>query len=185
MRLAGALLLVLAALGPWTAAHALRSDRLQPIHISADNAQVDDVKRVSVYTGDVVITRGTLRITGNTVTVYYDKNYNMTELVSDGDPATFRQLPDGDTEYRTARAQRIEYFATKGLMVLLGHAVYGKGGTRVEAERIVYDTVNGQALAQSELPPGMRTAGGKRPHERVRITIPPSAPAKPAPGKQP
>ncbi|WP_351125661.1 LptA/OstA family protein, partial [Shewanella sp. T24-MNA-CIBAN-0130] len=54
-----------AALGS-VSAWALPNDSQQPIHISADDAQLDDKKGVATYTGGVIITQGSMKITGNT-----------------------------------------------------------------------------------------------------------------------
>lgn len=152
---------------------ALSTDRNQPINIEADRAEMDDSRRVTVYYGDVVLTQGTLKITGDTVTIHYDENNNLTKLVSEGDPARFRQLPDGKPDvpdsYQNAHAARMEYYAREDLIVLTGNAVYGQGGDRIAAERIVYDSVKSQMTAESRAP----EASGGESSSRVRIKIEP------------
>ena len=44
---------------------ALSSDKDQPIEIEADHAKLDDIQRVAVYQGDVVITQGSIRLNGD------------------------------------------------------------------------------------------------------------------------
>ena len=71
MRLVKTLPLLLslsAALGS-ASAFALPNDRDQPIRIQADNAHLDDKQGVATYTGDVIITQGSMMIKGNTVTM--------------------------------------------------------------------------------------------------------------------
>jgi lipopolysaccharide export system protein LptA len=51
---------------------ALSTDRDEPINIEADRAEADNAKRITTYYGDVIITQGTLKITGDTVTIEYD-----------------------------------------------------------------------------------------------------------------
>lgn len=53
---------------------ALPSDREQPIRVQADSAELDDKQGVAVYRGDVVVTQGSTKLTGNTVTLKQDKN---------------------------------------------------------------------------------------------------------------
>ena len=55
-----------AALGS-SMALALPSDREQPIRVQADSAELDDKQGVAVYRGDVVVTQGSTKLTGNTV----------------------------------------------------------------------------------------------------------------------
>jgi lipopolysaccharide export system protein LptA len=41
---------------------ALSSDREQPINLEADAADIDDLKGISIYTGNVVLTQGSMVI---------------------------------------------------------------------------------------------------------------------------
>lgn len=170
--LAAALLLAGAA-----PASALSTDSGEPILIEADRAERDDARRVTIYRGNVVIDQGSLRITGDTVTIHFDIRDDVAKIVSVGVPAHFRQLPDGETVHRKAWAKRIEYFNRQDLIVLLGDARYAKGGDRVQAERLVYDSLNARfkalaAIAEdaAEGAAGGGGASGKKP-ERVRIRI--------------
>ncbi len=156
------------------AAFALSTDSEQPINIEADRAEADDAKRVTVYRGDVVIIQGTLKITGDVVTIYYNETNELTKLVSEGTPARFRQLPDGQPDlpknYQTAQAKRMEYYEGKNLIVLLGDAVYGQGGDRVAADRIVYDSKRSRMKAESR---AAKTGDSAEKPGRVRIKIEP------------
>ena len=154
---------------------ALSTDREQPINIEADRAEADDLKRTTIYRGDVVITQGTLKITGETVTIYYDEKGDLTKLVSVGSPARFHQLPDGKSDlpgnYQKAQARRMEYYKDQDLIVLLGNAVYGQGGDRVAAERIVYDSRRSRMKAESRS--AAATEEGREKPARVKIKIEP------------
>ena len=153
---------------------ALSTDREKPINIEADRAEADHVRRVTTYYGDVIITQGTLKITGDTVTIEYDESNRLTKLVSEGAPARFRQLPDGKPDqpanYQAAEASRMEYYAGDDVIVLLGKAVYGQGGDRVAADRIVYDSINSRLKAGSRAAAG---GEGDQSSSRVRIKIEP------------
>ena len=61
---------VLLAAAP--SAHAEKADRSKPINLEADTATVDDVKKVSIYEGNVILTQGTLQIRGNKLVVTED-----------------------------------------------------------------------------------------------------------------
>jgi lipopolysaccharide export system protein LptA len=166
--------LLLLALFLSQGAMALSTDRDQPINIEADRAEADHARRVTTYYGDVIITQGTLKITGDTVTIEYDDRDRLTKLVSEGAPARFRQLPDGKSDvpknYQAAEASRMEYHAEKDVIVLLGEAVYGQGGDRVAADRIVYDSVNSRLKADSSV---AADGGAEQPPSRGRIKIEP------------
>ncbi len=157
------------------AVSALSTDREKDIEIEADSAVIDDAKRITIYTGDVIIIQGTLRITGAKVSIYYDDNSDFVKLISVGKPARFRQLPDGkkniDSNYQVARADRMEYFKANDTILLLGNAVYGQGGSQVAADRIEYDSRTSRMKARSVKAKG-KTKTGKKKKGRVRIIIP-------------
>jgi lipopolysaccharide export system protein LptA len=159
-----------------SSAQALATDREQPIVIEAAAAEADNRKRVTVYRGDVVITQGTLRITGDTVWIYYDDANTITKAISVGKPAKFRQLPDGKENYMTADAERMEYLADQDLILLLGNARYGEGKDEITAPRIIYDSRRGRIRAGAN-PDGGQSSGSVTGEsdrsDRVRITITP------------
>ena len=148
-----------------SAAHALSTDREEPILIVARTAEADNKAQVTIYRGDVVITQGTLRITGDTVWIHYSDSNTITKAISVGKPAKFRQLPDGKDDYMTADAERMEYFADQDLIHLIGNARYGEGADKITAPRIDYNSHLGRAKA------GPDAAGGGS--GKVRITITP------------
>ncbi len=159
-----------------SSAQALSTDREQPIVIEAATAEADNRKRVTVYRGDVVITQGTLRITGDTVWIHYDDDNAITKAISVGKPAKFRQLPDGKEDYMTADADRMEYRADQDVILLLGNARYGEGKDKITAPRIVYDSRRGRlkagAISDGGQSSGSETGESDKPG-RVRITITP------------
>ena len=134
-----------------------------------------EARRVTIYRGNVVITQGTLRIEGETVTIHYDAKNQMTKLVTLGDPAHFRQLPDGVPDepgnYRVASAKRMEYYATRDLIVLLGDATYGQRGNRVTADRIVYDSKTSRMKAETARPLGAAPKAKGPAHGGGRVHI--------------
>lgn len=174
-----AALALLAIVVPGPGARALTTDREQPIQIEADSAEADDAKKITIYKGDVVIDQGTLRITGDHVTIHYNERGDFTKLIALGNPARFRQLPDGEADeeknYQRARASRMEYFKENDTIVLLGNAVYGQGGDRVAADRIDYDSRNSRMKARTMTASKDGKKSGDEPAKksRVRITIQP------------
>ena len=166
-------------------ARALSSDRDEPIVIEALTAEADNRAQVTVYRGDVVITQGTLRITGDTVWIHYSDSNSITKAISVGKPAKFRQLPDNKENYMTADADRMEYHADQDLILLLGNARYGEGPDKITAQRIVYDSRKGQVkagtlsgVANGDSVQGSSDSSGSGGDEssgpsRVRITITP------------
>ncbi len=163
-------LIAAAAAGP---ASALSTDRDQPINIEADWAEADDKKGITVYKGKVVIVQGSLRISGDVVTMYFDKSNELQRMIAVGRLARFRQKPDGKDVFQHAKAERIQYNLTTDTMVLTGRAQLSKGEDFIRAKRIVYDTVNARIKGESK--PRVTTPGDKAPSgsDRVIITIKP------------
>ena len=81
-------LLCLFALGaPAPPAAALSTDSQQPIHIEADQAELDETRRVTVYKGSVVIVQGTMRIKADRVDFFYSEERALDKAVAMGKPA--------------------------------------------------------------------------------------------------
>lgn len=142
MRLVNTLPLLLslsAALGS-VSAWALPSDREQPIRIQADSAELDDKQGVAVYRGDVVITQGTMKVTGDTVTITQNAQGDVEVFTSVGKPAYYEQLPSTDKQIVKAYGLTIQYFMANERVVLIDQAKVIQEGNTFEGEKIVYDT---------------------------------------------
>ena len=128
-----------AALGS-ASAWALPSDRDQPIRVQADSAELDDKQGVAVYRGGVVITQGTLKITGDTVTITQNADGEIEVFTSVGKPAYYEQKPSADKDIVKAYGLTIQYYATNERIVLIDQAKVIQQGNTFEGEKIVYDT---------------------------------------------
>ena len=166
------LLLAVLLVASTVQARALQTDSDQPIAIVADQAEHDDIKRVTIYRGSVVIDQGSLRITGDTVTIRFDAQDEVAKMTVVGAPAHFRQSSEGETGHRKAWAGRMEYFPGQDLIMLLGEARYEKDGSRVQADRLVYDSRNARFKALTDAVDEDGPSTGKA-SERVRIEITP------------
>jgi len=141
--------------------HALSTDRDQPMMIEADRVELDDAKGVSVYSGNVKVTQGTLMLTGDRMVVY-NKGSDIEKVLMNGSPATYKQRPDGKEHDVHARSKRMEYFTDPEHIILLEQAEVNQAGDVLRSERIVYDVVKDQV-----------NAGTDQPNDRVIITIQP------------
>jgi lipopolysaccharide export system protein LptA len=157
MRLTALLLFFLPAL-----AYALASDRDQPITIEADRATLKEKEGISIYQGNVYLDQGTLKLHGDTMTVY-TKDGHIEKAILTGNPATSLQRPDGQDIDQHAEARRMEYQAGAGLMILTGAArVWQTDGKEFRSEKIIYDMTRNTVNAGD-------SAGG----DRVHITLQP------------
>ena len=156
------LLAALALAGFASGAGALSTDREQPVRIDSDRVRIDSQRGVAVYEGNVVLTQGSLRITGRMLTMRFGEGDGLSTLVSEGDPARFRQRLDGGEEQH-GWAERIEYRAGDGAMIFIGEAGISQGQFEMEAHRIDYDTVDASIEGAS--------AEGESEGERVTLTV--------------
>lgn len=92
-------------------AHAEKADRDKPMNIEADSLRYDDIKQTSVFTGRVVLTKGTIVIRGARVEVRQDADGHQYGVVtaSPEAPAYYRQKREGLDEYMEGVADSIEY----------------------------------------------------------------------------
>lgn len=158
IKLLGALLLAALALP----AAALDSDRSQPVELNADHAQMNNATGVGIYTGDVVLTQGTMRITADKMTVYTTPEGRLQRVVAEGRKATYRQLPEGQRDYVNASAPYMEYHPeASGYVLLRGGAELTQGKNTFSGETIRYDIQQDTVVAKSDKDSG----------QRIRITF--------------
>lgn len=152
------------------------ADRDKPMNIEADALRYDDVKQTSVFTGNVVITKGTIVMRGNRADVRQDPAGNQFGVLtgSPGKLAFFRQKREGVDEWIEGEGEKIEYESQTETVVFTGQAVMRRyRGTFLNDEsvgsQITYNsqteiyTVKGGA--------GSRTAAN--PSGRVRAMLTP------------
>ena len=92
-------------------AYAEKADRNKPMNIEADALKYDDLKQISVFTGKVVISKGSIQIRGGQVDVRQDPEgyqYGMV-FAEPGKLAFFRQKRDNLDEFIEGEGEVIEY----------------------------------------------------------------------------
>ncbi len=115
----------------------------------------------------MVVTQGSIRITGDTLTIHYTEENDIDKIIVEGEPATFRQLPDDSTVYDEAEALIMEYHENNNLIILTNSARVNQGDRRLIAEHIEYDTELSQVSATGT-PPNSSSSQDTR----VRLIIP-------------
>lgn len=133
------LILSLCAVLTVVPARAEQADRDKPIVADADKLTLDNAKKISIFEGNVVITQGTLRITGDRVVITEDKD-GMRHASGTGKPTTFHQKRDGVDEYVDGHSLRFEYDSKIERIELFEQAELKRGQDDVKGEYIAYDT---------------------------------------------
>ncbi|MGA9854453.1 MAG: lipopolysaccharide transport periplasmic protein LptA [Gammaproteobacteria bacterium] len=156
-------------------AWALKSDKTQAINIQSDHgdfqSDASSNNGTGIYTGNVIITQGSIRITADKAILHMLNGEIQTADIT-GAPATFQQQPDsGPLSHGVA--DEITYDANKNVVVLTGHAHVQQGERQITGDVIQYNTATEHVTAT-----GGKTSGG-----RINITIPPKHVTKTAPAK--
>ncbi|NNU44593.1 lipopolysaccharide transport periplasmic protein LptA [Ramlibacter montanisoli] len=165
-------------------AGAEKADRTKPMNVEADTLRYDDVQQTSVFTGKVVVTKGSIVIRGARMTVKQDpEGYQFGVVTSEpGKQAFFRQKRDGVDEFIEGEAETIEYDGRADRVKFIGRAEMRRlRGTVINDETtgavITYDNTNDQFTVDG----GSASATPSNPGGRVRATLAPrssaSAPA--------
>ena len=188
-RLPPLLLIAALALASLPAAHAEKADRGKPMNIEADALRHDELKQTSVFTGHVVMTKGTIVLRGAQLEVRQDPDGYQHGVVTAeaGKRAFFRQKrdtpPGAPDEYVEGEGEVIEYDGRTDIVKLIRRAELRRYREATLADEltgalIVYNnvtdvfTVDGQKTT-----PGGSSAGAAG--GRVRAVL---APKEPAPG---
>ncbi len=93
------------------AAQAEKADRSKPMNIEADSLRYDDLKQVSVFTGRVVLTKGTIQIRGDRLEVRQDPDgYQFGVATGAADKLAFyRQKREALDEFIEGEGETITY----------------------------------------------------------------------------
>lgn len=171
------LIAVLAVAGVLPAA-AESADRDKPMNAEADALRYDDLKQSSVFTGNVVITKGTTIIRGERVDVNQDpEGYQQAvAIAAPGKLAFYRKKRDGVDEFIEGEGERIEYDSRADNVKFIGRAVMRryKGAT-------LADETTGSLITYNNLTDVFTVDGGAQnrtaanPSGRVRAMLSPRA----------
>ena len=149
-------------------AQAEKADRDKPIDIEADNLSVNDAKKTSVYTGNVILTKGTLEIHADKLIVREDAE-GFQHSTSTGNPTTFKQKMEGRPQYIQGSGLRIEYDGRVDKVQIYEKAWFKRGEDVVNGDYIMYDASSEYAEVLSN----KQAATSNTSNGRVHATIQP------------
>ncbi len=122
-RLHSCFALCVLVLSAWTV-QAEKADRDKPMNIEADALRYDDAKQLSIFTGQVVLTKGTILIRGARLEVRQDSQGNQYGVVTaePGKRAFFRQKRDDLDETIEGEGETIDYDSRLDTVKFIGQA---------------------------------------------------------------
>ena len=167
------------------AAWAEKADRDKPMNIESDALRYDDTRQTSVFTGNVVITKGTIVIRGHQIEVRQDTQGSQFGIATAqaGQRAFFRQKRDGVDEHIEGESQRIEYDSRADVVRFIGDAVL----RRYRGATLADETAGGQIVYNNgtevfTVDGSVRSTSPANPSGRVRAMLTPTPkPGTPAP----
>jgi lipopolysaccharide export system protein LptA len=151
-------LLVLIAFLYGSNVYALSDDSNKPINIQADSAEINDATGISIYIGNVEITQGSMKLTGDKV-ILETKNKKVKKIIAEGDLSTFTQKTD-DGRLINAEAEKMVYSITGNKIVLTTNAKLTEAGNTFASDQITFYT-------DKEIV----KAGSNSGNDRVNITV--------------
>jgi lipopolysaccharide export system protein LptA len=123
----------------------VKQDTSQPVEVSADNLAVDQNNGTAVFTGNVLIGQGQMRLAAPKVQVYYNDDGNRIErLVASGGVT----LVSGDD---AAEAQHADYSIDSGMIKMRGDVLLTQQKSAITADRMTVDTKSGTAQMEGRV----------------------------------
>jgi lipopolysaccharide export system protein LptA len=161
---------ILALLLSFSAAFAiaLPEDRDQPMRITADKAERDDINGITIYRGNVVLIQGTLKLESDTLTIYL-ADEEPTKIIAEGSPAKMQTRPELDKAMVYARGEVITYYRPEERVNMQTNGYVAQDGSVVEGDSIDYFIEKQLIKAESDQ---------SREGDKVVHVIPPSATKK-------
>ena len=169
-------------------AAAEKADREKPMNAEADSLRYDDLKQTSVFTGNVVITKGTTIIRGDRVDVRQDaEGYQQATVVAaPGKLAYYRKKRDSVDEYIEGEGELIEYDSRADKVTFIRRAILRRYKGAVLADetagaKINYDNVTDVFTVEG----GAENRTIANPSGRIRAVLTPRAAASAAAAPSP
>lgn len=160
MKFAKKSLLLTALLSMSVSVYALKGDTDKPIDILSGSQSLDMENQVVVFSDNVLITQGSIKINAAKVTITRPENQKE-KIQASGSPVTFQQTLDTGKPVN-GKANSVSYDLNNEFLTLMGNAELKQLDSFIKAERITYDVKRQQLKA---------TSGGKN---RVKTVLIPT-----------
>ena len=127
------------AQGTGVAFGTIRQDTNQPVEVTADNLSVDQDTGVAIFTGNVLIGQGEMRLSAARVLVVYRSNGDGIQRLEATGGVTLVSGPDA------AEAERADYNIDDGTIVMSGNVLLAQGRSALSADRMSVRLADGTA----------------------------------------
>ncbi|WP_019614386.1 lipopolysaccharide transport periplasmic protein LptA [Psychromonas ossibalaenae] len=134
---------------------ALQSDFDQPINVSSVSQHAKMKSNTVVFQKDVLLTQGTIKITGDKLTVIRGTKPNHEVMTAEGKVATFYQTQDDGKPF-DAEADSIRYEVAKGKITLTGNAQVKQLDSQINGAKIIYFLETEELIVNTDQSKGER-----------------------------
>ncbi|NNE53722.1 MAG: lipopolysaccharide transport periplasmic protein LptA [Sulfitobacter sp.] len=142
-----------AAQGTSVAFGTIRQDTDLPVEITSDSLSVDQETGVAVFTGNVLIGQGEMRLSAPRVQVFYDETKNAIARLEATGGVTLVSGPDA------AEAARADYDIEEGTIVMSGDVLLDQGPNVLSADRMNVQLNSGTAQMTGRVRTIIQTGG--------------------------
>jgi lipopolysaccharide export system protein LptA len=129
----------LAAQGTQVAFGSLQVDPDLPVEVTADSLSVDQETGRAVFTGNVLIAQGDMRLSAPRVLVVYNADNNAIARMEASGGVTLVAGPDA------AEAQIAEYTIDSGEIVMTGNVLLTQGPSALTSDKMTVNLTTGSA----------------------------------------
>lgn len=153
----------------------LEEDRLKQIDIEADEATFNETQGLTTYSGNVILSQGSLELKAQTMQIYQTSDQQLKDIKANGtlsSPVSMKQQvrsKEGNIEWVKARSNKLIYNMKMNQVKFIGEADIKKGDATIQSDLITYDANNGVFHASNN---SGKTSKNKV-SKRVRISLPP------------
>ncbi|MBB4172715.1 lipopolysaccharide transport periplasmic protein LptA [Sulfitobacter noctilucicola] len=149
----GVFTLPVLAQGTNVAFGALRQDTGLPVEVTSDNLSVDQETGTAVFTGNVLIGQGEMRLSAPRVLVVYLEAQKGIERMEATGGVTLVSGPDA------AESERADYSITEGTIVMTGNVLLDQGLNALSADKMTVQLSDGTAQMSGRVKTIIQTGG--------------------------
>ena len=117
----------------------LQVDPTLPVEVTADALDVDQTSGEAVFTGNVLIAQGDMRLTAPRVLVVYDDGNRAIQRMEATGGVTLVSGPDA------AEAERADYTIDRGVIVMTGNVLLTQGPSALSSDKMTVNLTTGAA----------------------------------------
>ncbi len=142
-----------AAQGANVAFGTIRQDTGLPVEVTADNLSVDQATGTAIFTGNVLIGQGEMRLSASRVLVVYRANGDGIARLEATGGVTLVSGPDA------AESERADYDIDKGTILMSGNVLLAQGRNALSSDTMSVRLSDGTAQMSGRVRTVLQTGG--------------------------